>query len=378
LIRQRARPPRESVTKIVIVHPSDEMYGADRMVLQVIEAMRDELGLSVEVWLPDDVPHVQFPLCEELTARGVAWEHRSFPVLRRSYLRPLALVRLAGRWISSVRALRRARPAVIHLSTSTCLLVAVAARVAGVPHRVVHIQERWGEAEGRVLRTLARFTTGRIAISGSVAVASGLSKPPPTVIPNCVDDPGAPTASPQGDAITFLVASRWNSWKGHRTLLRAWELAGCPGRLIVLGGPPPIGRAVDVPQLVTELVSRPESVDVIGEVSDIAPYIVSADALVLPSDEPEPFGLVVIEAFARARPVIASRAGGPLEIIRDGHDGWLFPIGDAESLAGTLKSLDRARLRTAGLAARATYEASYEPSRFRRGFASELERLIGQ
>ena len=44
----------------------------------------------------------------------------------------------------------------------------------------------------------------------------------------------------------------------------------------------------------------------VGEVADIAPHLAAADVLVLPSDEPEPFGLVVIEAFSLSRPVVAS------------------------------------------------------------------------
>ena len=73
--------------RAVVVHSSDEMYGADKILLQVIEGMRS-LDLDVEVWLPDDLEHGAFPLCEELTRRGVAWQHRRLPILRRAYLRP--------------------------------------------------------------------------------------------------------------------------------------------------------------------------------------------------------------------------------------------------------------------------------------------------
>jgi len=54
---------------------------------------------------------------------------------------------------------------------------------------------------------------------------------------------------------------------------------------------------------------------------------------------PEPFGQVVIEGMAAGRPVIASAAGGPLEIITDEVDGLLFPSGDVVELAERLRRL---------------------------------------
>ena len=89
-----------------------------------------------------------------------------------------------------------------------------------------------------------------------------------------------------------------------------------------------------------------------------------ADVVVLPSDQPEPFGLVAIEAFARSRPVIASAAGGPLETVTPGSDGWLFPPGDSESLAKVLAGLTRTDVEAAGRRARRTYETRYTVGRF--------------
>jgi glycosyltransferase involved in cell wall biosynthesis len=361
--------------KVVVVHPSDELYGADRMLLQVLAAIRDELDADVEVWLPADVEHGPHPLCEVLTERGIPWSHRDVPILRRAYARPAGMVALGRSCRAASAALREARPDLLLCGTSASLILAPLARRAGVPARVVHIQERWDGAESKVLRLLARATTARVAISRSVAAAAALGDPQPVVVENCVEDlsrsvPAEPAGT--GDVRTFVVASRWNRWKGHRTLLTAWELAGCPGRLLVLGGPPPVGERVDVPAAVEELVSRPETVEIVGEVADPGPYLAQADVLVLPSDDPEPFGLVVIEAFSLGRPVVASRAGGPLEIIDDGRDGWLYEIGEADDLARVLGGLTDERIGAAGQAARAAYLERYTPERFRRRMAEVL------
>ena len=51
------------------------------------------------------------------------------------------------------------------------------------------------------------------------------------------------------------------------------------------------------------------------------------------SIQPEPFGMVILEAMAQRKPVIGSRAGGPVEMIREGETGYTYPPGDAAALA---------------------------------------------
>jgi glycosyltransferase involved in cell wall biosynthesis len=71
------------------------------------------------------------------------------------------------------------------------------------------------------------------------------------------------------------------------------------------------------------------------------------------TSENEPFGMVVIEAMALGKPVIASAEGGPTEVITPGLDGLLSPYGDRQALAvAILRVLDDDDLRrTVGRAA---------------------------
>ena len=80
----------------------------------------------------------------------------------------------------------------------------------------------------------------------------------------------------------------------------------------------------------------------------------ACDAVVFPVVWEEPWGLVPLEAMARARPVVATGRGGSAEYLRDGGNCLLFEAGDADALAGALRRLAddpdlRARLVAGGL-----------------------------
>jgi glycosyltransferase involved in cell wall biosynthesis len=290
---------------------------------------------------------------------------------------------MARRSASMRKRMRRERFDHVYCMTSACLLAAPVARSLRIRSVGLHVQEMWSGKEAVLLRALARFTTLRITISPAVDRAARLRDPASVVVDNCVPHPANPNAAvpDAGPRPRYVVASRWNAWKGHRTLIDAWGRAGCPGTLTVLGGPPPSGTRVDVPALVAALAD-PSSVEIVGEVPDIEPYIAAADALVLPSDEPEPFGLVLLEAFRQGRPVIASRAGGPVDIVDDGVDGWLFTPGDAADLARLLERLTVDDLADAGRHARQTYLGRYTPEFFQQHIAElfrvELARASGE
>lgn len=72
-----------------------------------------------------------------------------------------------------------------------------------------------------------------------------------------------------------------------------------------------------------------------GWVEDKDTWFQGLDVFVLPSHH-EPFGIALIEAMGAGIPVISTDTVGPREIIRDGEDGLLFPVADAEALATRL------------------------------------------
>ena len=86
--------------------------------------------------------------------------------------------------------------------------------------------------------------------------------------------------------------------------------------------------------------------------------------MIVPSDRPEAFGLVAVEAFSRGRAVIAAAAGGLDEVVADGTNGLTFSPGDVEALARILDQAQPGTLATLGRHGLATYTDHYSAQAF--------------
>jgi glycosyltransferase involved in cell wall biosynthesis len=76
----------------------------------------------------------------------------------------------------------------------------------------------------------------------------------------------------------------------------------------------------------------------VGHKQDITPILMAIDILVLASIH-EAFGRVIVEGMAAGRAVIATKSGGPEEIISHGIDGLLIPPGDEQALSSCMLTL---------------------------------------
>lgn len=141
-----------------------------------------------------------------------------------------------------------------------------------------------------------------------------------------------------------------------------------PGaRLMVVGGDGPSLHGASMREELERLASRLEIGDRLlftGRVDDPAPYIRQFSVAVLCSDS-EGFSNAVIEYMHAGRAVVCTDTGGNPELVQDGRNGFLVPVGDVEALADRLLRLlsDSALASRLGEAARETVASAYSPTR---------------
>jgi glycosyltransferase involved in cell wall biosynthesis len=96
---------------------------------------------------------------------------------------------------------------------------------------------------------------------------------------------------------------------------------------------------------------------------DLGPYLDSIDLLIV-SSEKEAFGLVLLDAMSRGKPILATACNGPADIIVEGETGWLVPIDDAEALAnGIRKAMNDPALSAIGMKGYERLLEQYIPSK---------------
>lgn len=128
----------------------------------------------------------------------------------------------------------------------------------------------------------------------------------------------------------IIHISNFRSVKRIPDLIRAFALVleKLPSKLLLVGeGPemPRIRRLVDVLGVTDHVLFT-------GRRDDLPELLSFSDVMVLPSEK-EAFGLVLLEAFACGVPAIGSTAGGIPEVIEEGVNGHIVPIGDPDAIA---------------------------------------------
>ena len=159
-------------------------------------------------------------------------------------------------------------------------------------------------------------------------------------------------------ALCFAIVGILVPWKGQIVFLKAARrvLDRVPNaRAVIVGGAPHDGKSyVDELKSLACDLGIADRVIFTGFRADVPEILKLVDVVVHASISPEPFGRVIVEAMAMRRPVVASRAGGPLEIIEDNRNGFLVPPGDHEALASRIIELLEDRALSARIA-----EAAY-------------------
>jgi glycosyltransferase involved in cell wall biosynthesis len=283
------------------------------------------------------------------------------------------------------------KPCLVHVHAGVEL--AVAARLACPRIPLVHTIHGYPDAASYIVSApiANRLIEEVICVSEAekrAAQRHGFRKDRLTVIHNGVVAPA--TAARSGgrefrrhlsvreNVVVVGTVSRLERRKGLAHLVSAFaRVRGeCPGvRLLVVGD----GRMrQDLERLAGDL-GVGELVAFTGALEDPSDALESMDVFVLPSLQ-EALGIAILEAMARAKPVIATTVGGIPEAVAHGETGLLVPPGDDAALASAIIALVRSpeQRREMGARGRARFEALFTANLMARRTLEVYRRVLAR
>lgn len=336
------RVQAHSRTRVLVVLPSLDTGGAERHALTMYPAL-DRTRFDVRL------------LC--IKGRGALYEEAVATGLPVETLDTgesnVAILRTYRRLYAEMRAFRPDVVATSGFSADVVgRLAAAAARVPAVitwKHNCGHVG-RYGIKERAVERVLGSLTTRYLAVAtAQVDYLTGYLRLPAgriSVIHNSVRMPATVPDSgsldrlrssigvDEGDVVIGVVAAL-RSWKGHATLLRAFQVIlaqDSRARLLIVGD----GEERDNLDGLSRSLRIQHRVHQLGDRRDVEALLGVIDVVVLPSHTIECFPFAVLEAMSHSRPTVATDIGGLPELIESGVTGLLVKAGDHHALAAAL------------------------------------------
>ncbi|MEY8849448.1 glycosyltransferase family 4 protein [Psychroserpens sp. XS_ASV72] len=343
---------------ILYIHQSSELYGSDKALLYLVKSIESSPEFKTIVVLPN-----KGPLKDLLEAFGV--NVIVFPVIKisRSIFKPLKLLSLPFEIAKTTKRLHRLLKNenidLIHSNTLAVLLGGFYAKRYKVKH-LWHVHEIIKKP--KIVSKIYPFLVN--SLSDTVVFNSEASKEvlcknnqkltkKAIVNLNGMDREKPPTSDKDIKAIrrelfgvndnekVIALIGRISKWKGQTLLLEAFKKASPENKnakLIFVGSAPPNQEYLveELQQNITQ-ASLENLCSIIPFQENIWSIWDSIDIAVVPSIEPEPFGLVALEAMLSRKPVIAANHGGLKEIVLDGETGYFFNPGDVDDLSKKLK-----------------------------------------
>jgi len=381
---------------ILFVHQSTELYGSDKMLMTLVTGL-DKKRYRPIVGLPGDGP-----LKSILELSGVKTLVLPSVMISRSEFTAKRLMSFPLRIAFALRPFDRAvkglKIDIVHSNTLAVLIGAVWAKLHGVPH-VWHVHEIIGQPAlvrkgfPLLVSLLADSVpaiskaVGKFLISESTNLEKKVS-----IIRN-----GIPEGSPvkpetvlafrdeigvSSDELIIALVGRINRWKGQILFVEAAELLAKKGVnnviFLIVGGPPP-GQENFRDNMLTRIEASPikDKFKVLQFIDNIRLVWDACEIGVVPSTEPEPFGIVALEAMASSKPVVAADHGGLSEIVEHGETGLLFTPNLAEDFADKLANLidDKDKREQYGAAGRLRLSTEFSEDRYVRSFEELYENI---
>lgn len=324
--------------KIAIVMPLAEQRGGAEQVLWHLMQQGQNLGVDWLVVFFEDGSMVR-----QIQSLGV-----------ETHIVPAGRLREASHFIATVTRIasivKQSRANVLFSwMTKAHLYSSLAAKLSGIPalwyQQGVPSNSYWLDKIATMLPACGILACSKTAAQAQASVRP--SRPVRVVYPGVELDRFEPDKLPSSgelrrqlglpeDGYLIGIVGRLQRWKGIHVLveampkvLQSYSNAHC----IVVGGKHDLEP--DYPAYLESRIASlgvQDQVKMVGLQRNVPEWMQAMDVIVHASDF-EPFGMVIIEAMALGKPVVAGSAGGPTEIITPDLNGILTPFGDADALA---------------------------------------------
>lgn len=343
---------------VLYVQATSEVGGSDIALYRLVS------HLDRERWRPVVVLPRPGPLLPKLESAGVTVHITPMVQLRPGFdvgHQARYLARFGPSVLQLARIMRRERAAIVHTNSLFSLHGPWAALLARVPH-VWHVREipDVPTAVVRAATALAlRLSDRVITMTDGVARLFSRRQRAGGRVQTIYDGIDVTAFSPSvagsrirgelglpADAPLVGFVGRLDPWKGCDVFVRAAsEVARShPGARFLVSGGALAGyedHAEGLEHLAIEL-GLGGQVLFTGwryRLDDIPEVMAALDVFVHTSVRPEPFGLVLVEAMATGKPVVAAAAGGVPEVVEDGVTGLLAAPGDWRAVAAAVSRL---------------------------------------
>ena len=332
--------------KILILHSSNDLYGASKIFLQIIELLKSN-GHQIHVVLPSNGP------LDKMISQ-IKWTHVSYHslgVLRKKYLNPFGLF---NRLVANVKAIKFLSEYIkdysidlVYTNTSTILCGGIAAKKNGVPslfhvHEIPTGNKLYEFLSGKIIN---RYSNKVLTVSESVKKHwlkyiddKKIERIYNGIIFRKTDSLNKIDRN-QDDFVITSVA-RLIPYKGHMYLIDiADELIqkSTKFKFLIVGDTLPsyVSYEKSVKQKVKDL-GLENQIKFLGLRYDVFNILKQSDLFIHPAIAPDPLPTVLFESLYNDLPSVATNLGGAIEILDNGNNGLLIPFNNSKKAANLI------------------------------------------
>ncbi len=338
---------------ILFIHQSAELYGSDKTLLYLVANLDKNKFFSIVI-LPNEGP-----LKVELEKENIKVIIAPVLKLYRKMFTPRNLLKFINDYfkgIKTIKAIKKDHKIDFIYSNTLAVLLGFFYCFFYKTKHIWHVHEIIESPT--IFTNFFRFflnnATNTVVIHNSIATSNfwnckgknqviwnGIA-----IFPEINSDEKATirkTIFNTNKEIIFALVGRISRWKGQMLLLDTFqELTKTHQniKLVYIGSAPPNQEHFldSLKQKITEY-DLVNNVEIIPFQENINQLWQSIDVAVVPSTEPEPFGMVAVEAMFAKKPVVAANHGGLIEIIINNETGFLVEPNNKIALKDALEKL---------------------------------------